>query len=139
MRIGIARRQDRDRLRSDLQLGDVAVPALARLEHELVDAGRIRQARLKALLENYSIDGYPVFDRSNPMHRARLKEIMAALDPTAPDENGQGTMETCRSIKSRTQDLRLITDDNMGEEWQQVSIARIAHGLISMLRNPWKR
>jgi hypothetical protein len=74
--------------------------------------------RLKAVLENYSIDGHPVFDPSNPIHRARLDEIMAVLDPLALDQNGSnGTMETCISIKSRTQDLPLITDDNMGEEW----------------------
>jgi predicted membrane-bound spermidine synthase len=92
--------------------------------------------RLRAMLEHYSIDGDPVFDRSNPIHRARLEEIMATLDPSALDQNGQtGTMETCQSIKSRTQDLPFITDDNMGEEWQQISARTFAHGIVSMLRN----
>jgi hypothetical protein len=30
------------------------------------------------MLDHYSIDGHPVFDQSNPIHRARLEEIMAA-------------------------------------------------------------
>jgi hypothetical protein len=45
-------------------------------------------ARLKAVLKNYSIDGHPVFDLSNPIHRARLDEIMATVDPSALDQNG---------------------------------------------------
>jgi spermidine synthase len=76
--------------------------------------------RLKAVLEIYSIDGHPVFDLSNSIHRARLEEIMATVDPSALDQSGvNGEMETCLSIESRTQDQPLITDDNMGEEWQK--------------------
>ena len=67
-----------------------------------------------------------------------MEEIMATVDPSALDQNGlRGTMETCQSIKSRTQDLRLITDDNMGEEWQRISIRTFAHGIVSMFRNLW--
>jgi spermidine synthase len=100
--------------------------------------------RLRAMLETYSIDGHRVFDLSNPLHRARLEQIIATIDPSGPDQNGPiGTMETCQSIKSRTQDLRLITDDNMGEEWQQISIKTFAqtftHGVRLMVRNLWKR
>jgi hypothetical protein len=95
--------------------------------------------RLKTMLENYSIDGHPVFDRSNPTHQARLEEIMAKLDSSAPDQNGpKGTMETCQSIKSRTQDLPLIADDNMGEEWQRFSVRTFPRGIVSMFRNLWK-
>jgi spermidine synthase len=96
--------------------------------------------RLKAMLANYSIDGHPVFDLSNPVHRARLEEIMAALDSSASDQNGpKGTMETCQSIKSRTQDTPIITDDNMGEEWQRFSIRTFPRGIISIFRNLWKQ
>jgi hypothetical protein len=92
--------------------------------------------RLRVVLDHYRIDGHPVFDRSNPDHQARLKEIIATVDPSTLDQNGSlGTMETCHSIKSRTRDLQLITDDNMGEEWQQISIRRFAHMMASMLRN----
>ena len=96
--------------------------------------------RLKAMLANYSIDGHPVFDLSNPVHRARLEEIMAALNSSASDQNGpKGTMETCQSIKSRTQDTPIITDDNMGEEWQRFSIRTFPRGIISIFRNLWKQ
>jgi spermidine synthase len=95
--------------------------------------------RMRVMLERYSIDDRPVFDRSNPIHRARLDEIMATVDPSTLDQNGpKGTMETCQSIKSRTQDLQLITDDNMGEEWQRFSIRTFARGIVSMFRNLWK-
>jgi spermidine synthase len=95
--------------------------------------------RLRAILEQYLIDGHPVLDQSNPIHRARLEEIMATLDPSALDQNGQkGTLETCQSINSRTQGQRLITDDNMGEEWQQISIRSFAHTIISMSRKLWR-
>jgi predicted membrane-bound spermidine synthase len=92
--------------------------------------------RLKAVLENYSIDGHRVFDLSNPRHRARLAEIMAMVDPSGTD-GSEATLETCQSIKSRTQDLLLITDDNMGEEWQRFSIRTIPRGIISMFHNLW--
>jgi spermidine synthase len=96
--------------------------------------------RLKAVLENYSIDGHPAFDLSNPTHRTRLAKIMATVDSSATDLNGpNGTMETCQSIKSRTQDAPLITDDNMGEEWQRFSIRVFPRVIVSMFRNVWKQ
>ena len=69
--------------------------------------------RLRAMLENYSIDGHPVFDRSNPIHRARLEEIMATVDPSALDKNGpkerwkpakvlSPAHKTCRSSRTTT-------------------------------------
>jgi spermidine synthase len=95
--------------------------------------------RLKARLENYRIDGHPVFDLSNPIHRARLEEIMATVDSSASNQNGpKATMESCQSIKSRQQDAPLITDDNMGEEWQRFSIRTFQRGIISIFRDLWK-
>ena len=32
----------------------------------------------------------------------------------------------------------LVTDDNMGNEWQQISIRTFVHGTFSMLRNLWR-
>jgi hypothetical protein len=39
--------------------------------------------RLRAMLENYSVDGHQVFDLPNPTHRARLEETMATADSSA--------------------------------------------------------
>src|SRR5262249_47001523 len=85
--------------------------------------------RLKSALENYTIDGHPIFDRSNPTHRARLEEIVRTFSFSADQNGPQAPMETCQSIVSRTRDLPLITDDNMGEEWAQISIQTFAHGI----------
>jgi hypothetical protein len=82
------------------------------------------------VLENYGIDA----------HRARLEKIMATVVPSETNQNGpNGTMKTCQSITSRTQDQYqpLITDDNMGEEWQRFSIRTFARGMISIVRNLW--
>jgi spermidine synthase len=96
--------------------------------------------RLRAMLEKYSINGHPVFDLSNPVHTARVEQILATLDSSAPDKDGpKEAMETCQSIKSRTQGLSLITDDNMGEEWQRFSIKTFPRGIISIFRNLWKQ
>ena len=62
---------------------------------------------------------------------------MATVDFSALDKNGR-TMESCQSIKSRTQELQLVTDDNMGNEWQQISIRAFVYGAFSMFRNLWK-
>jgi spermidine synthase len=93
-------------------------------------------SRLKPVLQNYSIDGHPLFDLSNPIHRARLGEITATLDPLSLDDldGSNETMESCLSIKSRTRDLPLITDDNMGEEWKRFSVRAFPRGIISILR-----
>jgi hypothetical protein len=94
--------------------------------------------RFRAILENYRIDGHQVFDLSNPIHRVRLEELVAMLDVSESDQKGpKGTLETCESIKSRTQELPLITDDNMGEEWQRFSIRTFPRGLISIFRDLW--
>ena len=86
---------------------------------------------------NNAIDVW--FDRSDPTQRARLEEIMAKVNFSALNQNGpEGAMETCQSIESRTQGMRLVTDDNMGNEWQQFSIRTFVHGIASMFRNLWK-
>lgn len=73
-------------------------------------------ARLRRMLDELTIDGKPAFDRSDPRQRRRIDDIVAELE-AFQDSHG-GTMESCDSIKARAKGLRLITDDNMGEEWQ---------------------
>lgn len=69
----------------------------------------------KAKLTSYRIDGRPVFDLSNPQDRYVLNENLH-LD----DELGisKGVVEPRASMLGRFKGVRLITDDNMGTEWQ---------------------
>jgi predicted membrane-bound spermidine synthase len=71
--------------------------------------------RWRAALTNYQIDRHPVFDLSNPLQRDRLEEILHL-----PDELGvpNGKLESRTSMQRRLKGVRLITDDNMGPEWQ---------------------
>lgn len=71
-------------------------------------------ARLARTLVAYRIDGRPLLDVADPRQRARLDEIVSMLTPAGrPTE----FLEDCASILARSSDLRVITDDNMGEEW----------------------
>ena len=70
-------------------------------------------ARMRQSLETLIIDSKPAFDHSNPAHRMRIDQIMTGLVSPSRDR----VMEDCVSIRSRSQGLTVITDDNMGEEW----------------------
>jgi len=80
-------------------------------------------ARFRRTLEQYAIDGQPVFDPHDPLHQQRLLEILALPDTrhmaTPPWESMEDGSSLCRGVA----DQRAITDDDMGTEWQS-SIAR---------------
>ena len=71
--------------------------------------------RWRSVLENYKIDGSPIFDLSNPEHKSRLESILVTADQL--DHPG-GTFESRASLHRRFGTARIITDDNMGTEWQ---------------------
>jgi spermidine synthase len=80
---------------------------------------RIDRLRWEANLAAYKIDGKPVFDLANPAQRTSLKAITSIVDTLGsyhPDI--LFTMEWGDSIRKRLRGQRLITDDNMGTEWQ---------------------
>jgi spermidine synthase len=60
------------------------------------------------------IDGHPVFDVSDPMQRERLNEVLAFSHeggfPSEPPESRAGLLQRLKGV-------RIITDDNMGNEW----------------------
>jgi spermidine synthase len=78
------------------------------------------RARFKKLLENYRIDGHPVLDLTKPDHRACV-DWMVSLPQQNYESSGQAldrSIEDRASLLRRLQGMRLVTDDNMGTEWQ---------------------
>jgi spermidine synthase len=78
------------------------------------------KARLRSALAAYRIDGRPVFDLSRPADRAKLDQIASLSESTSPDpaHERDAVLEDRASLLKRLNGLRLITDDNMGTEWQ---------------------
>jgi SAM-dependent methyltransferase len=71
--------------------------------------------RWKEALTSYRLEGKPVFDLSNPLHRERLEEILSVADePDAP----KSMHETRAGMLKRLVKVPIITDDNMGTEWK---------------------
>lgn len=76
--------------------------------------------RWKAALEAWTIDGHSVFDLSDPGQRALLEQMVSI--PEQPEIVGADldhSVEQDASLRARLQGRRLVTDDNMGAEWQQ--------------------
>ncbi len=76
-------------------------------------------SRWRRVLQNMSIDGRR-YDISDPATRERFDRILAyydrraSFDPNSPWKPGY---ENRRDILARTAGMPVITDDNMGEEW----------------------
>jgi spermidine synthase len=69
----------------------------------------------RSALTSYRIDGQPVFNLADPLQRARLEDVLHLADELdAP----RGQLESHLSLQRRLVGARLITDDNMGTEWQ---------------------
>jgi spermidine synthase len=79
-----------------------------------LDAGRWLD-----VLSRYSIDGKAVFDLSQEQQRRRLAEVMSMVTTMDRDVPGFFTLESAAHIRARTAQVRIITDDNMGTEWDQ--------------------
>jgi spermidine synthase len=72
--------------------------------------------RWKDNLLAYRVDGRHVVDQSNPVHTSGLTWLMSFQNELAkPSIRTQ--MEPCQSILARTASKALVTDDNMGTEW----------------------
>jgi hypothetical protein len=69
----------------------------------------------RGALANYRIDGRQVFDLTIPLQRTRLGAVLQLADQLdAPN----GGLESRSALQHRLKNSRLITDDNMGTEWQ---------------------
>ncbi|HVU46124.1 MAG TPA: fused MFS/spermidine synthase, partial [Terracidiphilus sp.] len=78
------------------------------------------RARVRTVLASMQIDGEPVYDLSDPRYRAALERtanlpVVAGEDPSKPVSY---SIEGRASLLARLKDKRLVTDDNMGTEWQ---------------------
>ena len=75
--------------------------------------------RLRSVLWAYRINGKPVFDPANPHDRATLEAIVSA--PYVNREYNDAVnmiLESRVNLLAQWSGQRLITDDNMGTEWQ---------------------
>jgi predicted membrane-bound spermidine synthase len=69
-------------------------------------------------LRNYTLDGKPVFDLNDATQRKRFDQVLSLVDTLhSPEPALDMRMELGDSLRSRLHGMRLITDDNMGDEW----------------------
>jgi len=69
-------------------------------------------AHWRGVLENYAIDGKPVFDMAEAKDRAAIEDVLHRYGP------GSSQIEDCKPLLSRTAGMTPVTDDNMGTEWR---------------------
>jgi spermidine synthase len=69
------------------------------------------------MLQNYKIDGRFVFDPANPASRRALA-LYASLPSSLHEAPTFLGLEGSDSLRARIGRMRLITDDNMGMEWE---------------------
>jgi predicted membrane-bound spermidine synthase len=77
--------------------------------------------RLRNVLSDYKIDGRPVLDLTREPEFHKLEEIISKTEhPVKYGENQDFfSFEYADSIRTRYANARIMTDDNMGEEWQR--------------------
>lgn len=69
------------------------------------------------VLQEYKIDGKPVFDPANPKTAVTLAAYNALADTIHDSRSGVGLLESGDVLISRVGPRHIITDDNMGAEW----------------------
>jgi spermidine synthase len=79
----------------------------------------VDKLRWASCLAQYRIDGRSVFDLADSTQRARLNEVVSLADTLdSGDPAREKIMERGDSLRRRVFGKRIITDDNMGTEWQ---------------------
>lgn len=72
--------------------------------------------RWRNILVQYRLEGKPVFNMEIPADRALLERLLSSADPGGSAGEWEG-MEYGEALRKKYHGLRLITDDNMGDEW----------------------
>jgi spermidine synthase len=87
--------------------------------------------RLRQTLMDYRINDRPVFDTADPRQQAELERVVSSLaPPPAGQPRADQLTEDCGGIISRSVDLPIITDDNMGEEWARLQVTDPLLGVL---------
>jgi len=78
------------------------------------------RANWRGILEKYRIDDHPVFDLSNPEYLNCIDQwVSMPENEQEPDgDRFEKSIEDRSSLLKNRRSYRLITDDNMGTEWQ---------------------
>lgn len=72
----------------------------------------INPKRLRDVLTHYRLDDHPILDESNPTHRQKLDDIVSEI------ASQSGNFKSHETVMRLTEGAEIITDDNMGHEWQ---------------------
>lgn len=75
-------------------------------------------ARWRRMLLEYRIDGDPVLDLELPGHRERLEALLWLARRVDTSTSAFYAIESCDAIQRRLGEQRIISDDNMGDEWE---------------------
>lgn len=76
----------------------------------------IDKERWRRVLLSYDLQGRPLFDPDSPQDSERLERLLSLADSVASNDSWDA-MESGDSLRRRFRGLKLITDDNMGDEW----------------------
>ena len=77
--------------------------------------------RWRSVLSQYAIDGKPVFDLSKARHRRRLEDVVGRIDGVYRSDGRRSYMERTDSLLGRFSRYPVVTDDNMGTEWDNAT------------------
>lgn len=77
----------------------------------------IDKQRWKAVLSNYTIDNKKVIDLNKSTHKKYLKTLLNIMGSIKPWVCSR-IIESKESLLFSTKNAKIITDDNMGEEWK---------------------
>jgi spermidine synthase len=72
--------------------------------------------RWARILNHYEIDGSPLYNPNDPAQVARINQVLS-LCSTFGEDVGLLSIEDETTLRARTRSVRIITDDNMGTEW----------------------
>jgi len=104
-----------------LHTGTVVFPYALRVMNFLAVSDSplvVDQEAWREALISYRIEGKPVLNLELAPDRQRLADVLAMADGLGqPGSGANAAMEYGDTIRLRTRDNRLFTDDNMGVEW----------------------